>query len=251
MTEEPASQLAFPAAGKIRHRPRLGVVAVVTVAALAAAATATAAVTVADVLRGPPTAGPTAIYTLGGPDGGWVAGPVAFSPDGRMLASGDSLMTGYTGTTSVFIGQTTLWDVATRRHLATLADPGSQGVNSVAFSPDGRVLATGDSGDGDGGTYLWNVDTRDLLATLTDPGDGSDPVSAIAFSPSGRTLAVADNYEGADLWHVATRHLMARLTGTGSSGNGAAWVAFSPNGRTLAGSGGNQIHLWVSSGFPP
>jgi WD40 repeat protein len=203
MTEEPASQLASPAAGKIRRRPRLGVVAVVTVAALAAAATATAAVTVADVLRGPPTAGPTAIYTLGGPDGGWVAGPVAFSPDGRMLASGDSLMTGYTGTTSVFIGQTTLWDVATRRHLATLADPGSQGVNSVAFSP------------------------------------------------SGRTLAVADNYEGANLWHVATRHLMARLTGTSSSGNGAAWVAFSPNGRTLAGSDGNQIHLWVSSGFPP
>lgn len=72
---------------------------------------------------------------------------------------------------------------------ATLTNPeGSNGVNAVAFSPDGATLALG---DGYGRTYLWDVATGRVTATLKDPGSGSSSVDAVGFSPDGKTLAIA------------------------------------------------------------
>ena len=83
----------------------------------------------------------------------------------------------------------------TASRIGALTDPGSLGVDAVAFSPDGRVLATADH---NGRIYPWNVATRRRAATLTDPG--SDGVASAAFSPGGRTLATSDQNGSTYLW---------------------------------------------------
>jgi Tol biopolymer transport system component len=126
--------------------------------------------------------------------------------------------------------------------IATLADPSSVGVDSAAFSPDGKLLATADQ---NGSTYLWDVATGRRIATLTDPG--SNGVGSAAFSPDGKLLATADQNGSTYLWHIASRTLMATLTGPGFEGMDS--VAFSPRGKTLATADQDgSTYLWDSGG---
>ena len=75
-----------------------------------------------------------------------------------------------------------LWDVATGKNTATLK--GHTGpINSVAFSPDGKTLA---SGSWDKTIKLWDVATGKSTATLKGH---TDLVCSVAFSPDGKTLA--------------------------------------------------------------
>jgi WD40 repeat protein len=83
---------------------------------------------------------------------------LAFSRDGRMLASG-----GYDSTIK-------LWDLGTGRELRTLRGH-SGSIAAIDFSPDGRFLV---SGSDDGSTRLWNAQTGEMLATLVSLNKGED-----------------------------------------------------------------------------
>ncbi|MDB9445461.1 trypsin-like peptidase domain-containing protein [Anabaena sp. CS-542/02] len=139
---------------------------------------------------------------------------VAFSPDGKTLASGS------------WDDTIKLWDVATGREIATLTG------YSPVFSPDGRTLA---SGSGDGIIRLWDIATGREIATLT----GYSPV----FSPDGKILASGSG-RIIKLWDVATRREIATLTGQSES---VYSIAFSPDGKTLASGSGSfdgTIQVW-------
>ncbi len=157
------------------------------------------------------------------------ASPVAFSPDGKTLASGHEDDT------------VRLWEVDTGQLRATL-EGHTDWVNSIAFSPNGYILA---SGSYDGTVRLWEASSGQSLAILDGHTGG---VYSVAFSPDGKTLASGSPSGTIQLWEVSTGQQMATLKGHRSD---VYSVAFSPDGKTLA-SGGAQdytIRLWeVSTG---
>jgi len=76
-------------------------------------------------------------------------------------------------------------------------DPGSSGVAAVAFSHDGKVLATGDC---NGTSYLWRTPSYQLAISL--PSSNGNIVSAIGFSPDDKILAIINDIRTTSLWYV-------------------------------------------------
>jgi WD40 repeat protein/subtilase family serine protease len=113
-------------------------------------------------------------------------------------------------------------------------------VTSVAFSPDGSLLA---SGSWDDTIKLWRVSDGALVRTLTHTG----LVTSVAFSPDGSLLALGSRDRTIRLWRVSDGALVATLTGHTDT---VTSVAFSPDGSLMAsGSGDTTIKLWrVSDG---
>src|SRR6478752_7718278 len=148
---------------------------------------------------------------------------VAFSPDGRLLA------TASTGRTA------RLWDPATGECVGTLTGH-AEAVYGVVFSPDGRLLATASD---DSTAKLWDPATGDCLRTLTGHAAG---LRGVAFSPDGRLLATASTDKTARLWDPATGEYLRTIVSRMAVVCG---VAFSPDGRLLVtASMDNMAQLW-------
>ncbi len=194
---------------------------------------------------------------------------VAFSPDGKLLAMGDTngeirlrqvadgkqlfICLGHTNWVpslafssdgSTLASSSTdytvkLWDVSTGQCLQTLQ--GHDNVWSVAFNPDGKMLA---SGSNDQTVRLWSVSTGECLRTFQGH---SNWVLSIAFSPDGQTLVSSSGDHTIRLWDVNTGE--CKKTFRGHCG-GVRSISLSPNGQTLAsGSEDRTVRLWdVSTG---
>jgi WD40 repeat protein len=151
--------------------------------------------------------------------------PLAFSPDGKHLASVDH-------------ERIILWDIATGQMVREFL--GLRGeIHCVAFSPGGLALAAGIRGGGDRSILLWDTATgKELYAC----GQG-ESVSSLAFSPDAKLLASANEIESVRLWDVATGKI--RFTFTGPE-KGVYALSFSPDGKTLAGAGpGQENAIWI------
>ena len=122
-------------------------------------------------------------------------------------------------------------------------DPAIYGANSVAFSPDGKLLADADAHI----VRLWNPATGQAvgapLPADTSTGNG---VYGVAFSPDSKLLASADGDGTVRLWNPATgRAVGAPLPADTGPGGGVQEVAFSPDGKLLASADVNgTVRLW-------
>ncbi|MBI2301771.1 MAG: PD40 domain-containing protein [Armatimonadetes bacterium] len=138
----------------------------------------------------------------------------AFSPDGKLLATGH-------------VGEIRLRDAASGRVLQTLKGH-SDWIESLAWSPDGRWLA---SGSGDRSVRLWDAATRACKAVLTGH---TGPVGQVGFSPRSTKLWSAGWEHAVRVWDCATGVLEATLPDSGAAG-------FTPDGARLLSARGDRL----------
>jgi WD40 repeat protein len=176
------------------------------------------------------------------------AGPVtsvAFSPDGRLLASAGC------ETAELGPAEVKVWEADSGRERVRLSGRFWR-VGSLAFHPNGQRLVTASGSPlpkakggvviavGEGGEIkLWDVTTGRQVGAVSGPTSG---VASVAFSPDGHYIASADVDGGVWLAETATGRKALHLSGHNSFVTG---VAFSPDGRRLASSGAdNAVRMW-------
>ena len=148
---------------------------------------------------------------------------VAFSPDAQTLACagrGDNAIR--------------LWDVTSDEQEVTFFRKHTEFVYSIAFSPDGRTLAS----SSDNTIHLWDVKSGEQKSVFTGH---SSSVNSVAFSPDGQTLASGSSDNSIRLWDVRSGSQKSTLKGLNSAVN---CVVLSPDSQTLVSGSGSRVHLW-------
>lgn len=170
-------------------------------------------------------------------------GSAAFSPDGATLATGDY------GT-----GKVILWNWRSRK-IAGRLDISSDGLSALAWSRDGKFLATGNDGScGDDTVRIWRVSDRKIIGE-TRSGYGTNGVSALQWSPDGALLGVASAYASAQILDKAGKRVVL-LDGSATKGREESFVIGAPDpalvwssdGRFLMVGGKEGVSIWNRDG---
>jgi WD40 repeat protein/tRNA A-37 threonylcarbamoyl transferase component Bud32 len=173
-----------------------------------------------------------------------------YSPDGKILASGHGFPPWEAVNHMRGKGVVRLWDVATGRLVRTLRGH-SQNVMSLAFSPDGKTLASvsgswltvPQAASKPGELILWSLETGEPVRELSGHGG---PLTGVAYSPDGALIATSSWDRTVKVWDATTLDLMQSLAGHQD------WVlnvAFSPEGQRIASAGADgAVKLWELDG---
>jgi WD40 repeat protein len=168
-------------------------------------------------------------FIIGAPNLSWAIHDAALSPDGKRIVTGHFI--GYRDHSHADV-----WDATTGKRLLNIKMEDVADCLSVAYSSDGRRIATGSNTDNL--VKVWDAETGKHLLTLKGH---TESVRGVAFSPDGKRI-ISGGRDRVRVWDVETAKEVLELE---ANTKGVWRVAVSPDGKWIAGSGvDHSVKIW-------